>query len=89
MASRFPAASLALTKNVWEPFARPTYIIELVQVDHTPPSRLHSKVRPEDRVPLSVPLKLNTAVLELLGLDGEAVMLVSGGVASSKLAVMV
>ena len=54
----------------------------LVHELNAPASSLHSNVRLLAEVRLSVPVKLKLAELELEGLLGWAVMLVSGGVVS-------
>ena len=76
-ASTFPAASVAFTWKVWLPSASPVYDCGLTHETNAAPSREHSKVL----LP-SVEVKLNEGFGLLLGFDGEAVIVVSGGVVS-------
>ncbi len=55
----------------------------LVQAEKALPSMLHSKVRLPAGVTLSVPVNEKLAEDELLGFDGCAVIVVSGGVVSA------
>ena len=75
--SVFPAASVALTWKVCEPAARPLYVCGLVQAAKAAPSSEHWKLEP-----VSVELKLKLGPVELDGLDGVDVIVVSGAVSS-------
>ena len=72
------AVSVALTLKVWLPTARPVRDAGLVHAEKPPPSSSHSNVEP-----VSVESKLKSALLELLGSDGLAVIDVSGAVVST------
>src|SRR5262245_35929190 len=72
---------MARTWKVCNPSLRPVYDFALAQAAKLPASSLHSKLA-TPLPPVSEPLKLKLAELLLLGLDGVAVMLVSGADAS-------
>ena len=75
--SALPAASVALTENVWPPSARLAYDCGSVHGCQAPSSSLHSN----DALP-SGDQKLNTAEAEVTVPTGPAVISVSGGVRS-------
>ena len=78
LASVLPALSVALTWKVCEPPARPVYDLGEVQLAKAAPSRLHWNVEP-----VSVEVKERDALVELAGLDGDAVIVVFGAVVST------
>src|SRR5262245_12024315 len=65
--------SLACTKKVCSPFARPLYCCGLAQAANALPSRLHSK-----RTAVASPVKLKLALRLVLGLVGPLVIVASG-----------
>jgi hypothetical protein len=79
VASTFPAASVALTVNVWLPTVRPVYGCGLVHALKAALSSEQAYVAPFG---LS-DVKLNDALVAVVGEAGLAVMIVSGGVVST------
>jgi hypothetical protein len=77
-ASVLPAASVALTVNVCEAALSAPYALGLVQAAEAAASSLQMNV-----VPDSVAVKANEALVEVLGLAGADVMVVSGAVVSA------
>ena len=78
VASTFPAASLARTRNVCRPRVRFRYVRGERHACHARPSSLHRNVEPA-----SVETNLKVARLDVVGLAGPRVMRVPGGVAST------
>jgi len=78
VASVLPAASVAVTVNVWLPAARPLYEAGLVQAAAAPPSRTHWNVEPA-----SVEWNVKEAEVELVGLVGPLSITVSGATVST------
>ena len=72
-----PAASLALTLKVWEPLAKPVYVLGEEHALKAPLSREHSKEEPA-----SEEEKVNVASLLLAFPEGPESMVVCGGVVS-------
>ena len=73
------SSSIALTLKVCELSAKLLKLIGLVQAEKLLPSNKHSKAKLAGDVRLSVPVNSKVAELLLLGLAGEIVMLVFGG----------
>jgi hypothetical protein len=76
--SVLPAASVALTWKVCEPWARLEYAWGLVQLVKVVVSSAHWKLEP-----VSLEVKLKLAEVEVLGFAGEELIDVSGGVVST------
>ena len=72
-----PAASMALTLKVWEPLAKPVYVLGEEHSLKAPLSREHSKVEPA-----SEEEKVNVASLLLTVPECPESMVVLGGVVS-------
>jgi hypothetical protein len=66
-----------LTWNVWLPTARPLYAFGLAQLAKAAPSSAHWKVEP-----VSVAVKEKLALVDVVGLAGFAVIVVSGAAVS-------
>src|SRR5436190_7536766 len=83
--SSLPAWSRALTSNVWGPAVRPVRVavVALANTVNGPPSSRHAKTRLPGVVRLSVPPKVNVAVVAFRVLSGPPVIWVSGGVLST------
>jgi hypothetical protein len=73
-----PAASTARTLNVCDPAARPLYAVGLVQAEDDPLSSWHLNV-----TPCSASVKLNEAVVDVVGFVGCPVIDGAGGGAVS------
>src|SRR4249919_4196591 len=76
-ASVLPAASVARTWKVCEPWLSPVWLLGELQADQPPPSSWHSKVEPP-----SEELKEKSGAAELLGSLGCAVIVVFGAAVS-------
>jgi hypothetical protein len=74
----FPAWSVARTRKVWLPSARPLYALGLAHALKLPPSRLHWKT-----LPLSSLEKLRLALVAFVGLCGGAMIVVVGATVST------
>jgi hypothetical protein len=72
-----PAASLALTLKVWEPWAKPVYFLGEEHALKAPLSREHSKVEFA-----SSEEKVNVALFCFMVPEGPESMVVTGGVVS-------
>src|SRR3954462_8011347 len=78
VASLFPAASIALTSNVWLPSASAAVVCGLVQPFQLPPSTRHSNGEPA-----SDEWNVNTGVAVLSSAGGAESIVVSGAVKST------
>ena len=72
-----PAASIALTANLWLPLARPVYAAGLAQASSAP-----SSSEQRNFAPGSDDVNLKVAAVESTGSSGWLVIVVSGGVVS-------
>jgi hypothetical protein len=77
VASVLPAASIARTRKVWEPAARPLYVVGLVQPANAEASREHWNVEP-----VSDELNVNEAVVVVTVPVGPELIVVCGAVVS-------
>src|SRR5438128_2265345 len=79
-----PAASWALTENVWLPWLRPEYVFGLEQTLNAPLSSWQTKL-----TPFCASLNLKAALVWVVGLAGVDVMIGTGGAVVSTVQVKV